>query len=239
ERHLGDRYVWGGVGPHVWDCSGLTSVLWAEAGGVHIPRIAAAQQAWALPVPLEQVLPGDLVFFGRPASHVGLALGDGWMIDASSSHGRVVERRIYPGPVSFGRVRRPGMPALRSSRPVATAGHPAPPTPAPAHPTTGPRPTTGTRPVQAPTASLVTRMLRIALGRLGEPYRTDGSPAGIDDAGLITVSYRLAGGRALPDDRQRLVDLERRISGYCAHGEPPFRSAVSHGSGAGEPPRRC
>ncbi|MGZ6792512.1 MAG: NlpC/P60 family protein, partial [Mycobacteriales bacterium] len=45
EQHVGDAYAWGGTGPHAWDCSGLTSVLWRTVGGVRtIPRVAADQQ---------------------------------------------------------------------------------------------------------------------------------------------------------------------------------------------------
>jgi cell wall-associated NlpC family hydrolase len=58
--------------------------------GLNLPRVAADQQTWAIPVPISQVLPGDLVFFGSPAHHVGLYIGNGMMVDAPHT-GAVVE----------------------------------------------------------------------------------------------------------------------------------------------------
>lgn len=110
---LGEPYAWGGSGPDSWDCSGLTS-LWRSVGGATgLPRVSAAQQSWAVPLPEEQARQGDLVFFGHPVTHVGLVVGGGRMIDASASRGQVVERAIWrSGVVRYGRVRRPGMPAV-------------------------------------------------------------------------------------------------------------------------------
>jgi cell wall-associated NlpC family hydrolase len=77
----GKPYVWGGTGPDVFDCSGLTQWSWAQVG-VHIPRVASDQQAWATPVPISRIQPGDLVFFGNPAHHVGMYIGNGEMVNA-------------------------------------------------------------------------------------------------------------------------------------------------------------
>src|SRR3954465_13239214 len=82
-QHLGDKYVYGAAGPTTWDCSGFTSWLWHNVGGVSgIPRTARLQQAWVTPVPAAQVLPGDLYFLGSPATHVGIVLGAGMVLDA-------------------------------------------------------------------------------------------------------------------------------------------------------------
>jgi peptidoglycan DL-endopeptidase CwlO len=86
---VGKPYVWGATGPDSFDCSGLMQWSWLQSGVV-LPRVAADQQAWAVPVPSSQVLPGDLVFFGNPAHHVGLYLGGGLMVDAPHT-GAVVE----------------------------------------------------------------------------------------------------------------------------------------------------
>jgi alpha-tubulin suppressor-like RCC1 family protein len=101
---LGKPYVWGGNGPNVFDCSGLMVFSWGLAG-VHLPRVAADQQAWAIPVTDSQVQPGDLVFFGRPAHHVGLYIGNGLMIDAPHP-GATVEITSIAGAdmAGFGRV---------------------------------------------------------------------------------------------------------------------------------------
>ncbi len=123
---LGDPYVWGGNGPDGWDCSGLSS-LWRTAGGAsRMPRTSRDQQAWTVELPREQARPGDLVFFGHPVSHVGVLTGDGRMVDASESRGGVVERAVWTsGVVRYGRIPRPGMPAVRPWTP------PALPAPAP------------------------------------------------------------------------------------------------------------
>ncbi len=114
-QQVGDTYTWGGNGPDNWDCSGLTSRLWREVGGVSdIPRVSRDQQKWTVPIPQEQLLPGDLIFFGNPVGHVGIWTGDGTMVDASSANKGVLERAPYRASViRYGRVPRPDMPAVR------------------------------------------------------------------------------------------------------------------------------
>jgi murein DD-endopeptidase len=81
---VGTRYQFGGADEAGFDCSGL--VLYVhERVGLGIPRTAAAQQRAALPVPLTQLQPGDLVFFssdGRLIDHVGIYSGFGRFIHA-------------------------------------------------------------------------------------------------------------------------------------------------------------
>lgn len=81
---LGKPYSWGGSGPGSFDCSGLTAWAW-RAGGVSLPHNAAAQQGSGTPVDRSNLQPGDLVFFGSPAYHVGLYVGDGMMIHAPTT----------------------------------------------------------------------------------------------------------------------------------------------------------
>jgi cell wall-associated NlpC family hydrolase len=81
---LGKPYSWGGSGPNYFDCSGLTSWAW-RAGGVSLPHNAAAQQGIGRSVSRGALQPGDLVFFGSPAYHVGLYVGDGMMIHAPTT----------------------------------------------------------------------------------------------------------------------------------------------------------
>ncbi len=101
---VGKPYVWGAVGPDTFDCSGLMKWSWAQAG-VAIPRTAADQQAWAIPVPISQLQPGDLVFFGSPAHHVGMYVGNGTMVDAPHSGANVGVVPIWWGDLAgFGRV---------------------------------------------------------------------------------------------------------------------------------------
>jgi cell wall-associated NlpC family hydrolase len=104
---LGKPYVWGGNGPDVFDCSGLMKWAWSHVG-VDIPRVAADQQAWATPVPISQLAPGDFVFFGNPAHHVGMYVGTGQMVDAPHSGSYVEVVPIWWDQLSgFGRVHQP------------------------------------------------------------------------------------------------------------------------------------
>lgn len=88
---VGKGYCWGGNGPSCFDCSGLTQQAWA-AGGVSIPRSSREQYAALSKVSRGSIRPGDLVFFAASStiSHVGIAIGSGYMIDASRA-GKPVE----------------------------------------------------------------------------------------------------------------------------------------------------
>jgi cell wall-associated NlpC family hydrolase len=77
QAHLKDPYVYGAAGPNTWDCSGLTMMAWAQAG-VNLGHNTGVQWAETRHVPLSDLQPGDLVFYGAdgPSSHhVGLYVG--------------------------------------------------------------------------------------------------------------------------------------------------------------------
>ncbi|MGH3515856.1 MAG: NlpC/P60 family protein [Haloechinothrix sp.] len=80
----GSPYVYGADGPDSFDCSGLTSWAYNQAG-VSIPRSSRAQSTHGTPVPREALQPGDLVFFYNPVSHVGMYIGNGQMVHAPQS----------------------------------------------------------------------------------------------------------------------------------------------------------
>lgn len=103
QMELGKPYVWGDAGPNAFDCSGLVQYVYAQVG-IHLPRVAADQQSYAKPV--TSPLPGDLVFYGNPAYHVGIYLGAGKMIDAPHSGAVVRIENVWPG-ATYGRI--PGL----------------------------------------------------------------------------------------------------------------------------------
>ncbi|MEV4528321.1 NlpC/P60 family protein [Streptosporangium sp. NPDC049304] len=79
--HIGKPYVWGADGPDAFDCSGLVHVSMNEAGIKIGDNTAAGYQASGKPI-TGPPQPGDIVFFGYPASHCGVYMGDGMMIAA-------------------------------------------------------------------------------------------------------------------------------------------------------------
>lgn len=85
---IGLPYIWGGNGPESgdagFDCSGLTTAAYATAG-ITLPRTAHTQYFATERVGPDALLPGDLVFYGNPASkvhHVGMYFGNGLMVNA-------------------------------------------------------------------------------------------------------------------------------------------------------------
>ncbi len=83
ESQLGVPYVWGGETPGVgFDCSGLVAWAWAQAG-VDLPHYSGAQYEDSAPVPVSDLEPGDLLFYGPGGSdHVAMYIGGGEMIEA-------------------------------------------------------------------------------------------------------------------------------------------------------------
>jgi cell wall-associated NlpC family hydrolase len=79
---LGVPYRFAAASPgQAFDCSGLTQWAWAQAG-VSLPHFAASQYGMLPHVPLDQLQPGDLVFFYSDLHHVGIYIGNGMMVHA-------------------------------------------------------------------------------------------------------------------------------------------------------------
>ena len=102
-KYLGKKYVYGGNGPNSFDCSGFTSYIlktyygeYLKSKGINLPRTASAQATVGTPVSKGNLQKGDLVFFdtagriGDNIGHVGIYLGNGKIIHASTSRGCIV-----------------------------------------------------------------------------------------------------------------------------------------------------
>jgi cell wall-associated NlpC family hydrolase len=101
---IGDPYVWAAAGPDAFDCSGLTQYAYAAAG-VSLPHSSSMQSQMGTPVSRSQLQPGDLVFFYSPVSHVGMYIGNGQMVHASTS-GQPVQVASIDSMGSFSGARR-------------------------------------------------------------------------------------------------------------------------------------
>ena len=96
--YIGVPYVFGGTTPSGFDCSGYVRYVFAGAD-IYLPRTADAQYEVGMPVSRGELVPGDLVFFSTyeyGPSHVGIYLGDGSFINASSSRGVAIDS-LYSG----------------------------------------------------------------------------------------------------------------------------------------------
>ena len=95
---IGAPYAWGATGPSSFDCSGLTSWAYAQAGK-QIPRTSQAQASGGTPVAISDLQPGDIVAYYGGASHVGIYVGNGKIVDALNSGTPVSERPLNYMPI--------------------------------------------------------------------------------------------------------------------------------------------
>jgi cell wall-associated NlpC family hydrolase len=96
----GMYYVYGGDTPAGFDCSGFTQYVFAKLG-INLPRTAQDQQQAVTAVSNPQ--PGDLVFFGVPAYHVGIYAGNGMMWDSPHTGAAVALRAVWSSSPTYGR----------------------------------------------------------------------------------------------------------------------------------------
>lgn len=106
-RYLGRPYVWGGTGPAVFDCSGLTQRAYADIG-IAIPRNSREQAQTGVAVHgLGNARSGDLLFWAYDdgtVHHVAMYIGKGRLIEAPQPGEVVSERTVYEGVIA---IRRP------------------------------------------------------------------------------------------------------------------------------------
>jgi peptidoglycan DL-endopeptidase CwlO len=89
-KFMGKPYVWGASGPSAFDCSGFTAYVYS-AFGVGLPHYTGSQFSVGQSVSSGNLAAGDLVFFNTygPISHVGIYIGGGQFIHASSGSHRI------------------------------------------------------------------------------------------------------------------------------------------------------
>lgn len=95
KKLLGIKYVWGATGPNKYDCSGFTQKVYRDAG-IKIPRVSRDQAKVGKYISYKRLKRGDMVFFDTKkkrtgiVSHVGIYLGKGNFIHASSGAKKIV-----------------------------------------------------------------------------------------------------------------------------------------------------
>ncbi len=98
---LGVPYLWGGCTPLGLDCSGFVQLVW-RLHGFPLPRDARDQARLGTAVPLDELAPADLLFFGSECdgaahvTHVAIALDPRRMIHAPSGDAVRIDRRVHP-----------------------------------------------------------------------------------------------------------------------------------------------
>ncbi|MDH6227341.1 MULTISPECIES: C40 family peptidase [Streptomyces] len=101
QTKIGTPYVYGATGPGSFDCSGLTSWAYAQAG-VGLPRTSQQQASYGTRIGMSELKVGDLVIFYSDLHHVGLYAGNGQVLHAPRTGTNVRYESINNMPFQFG-----------------------------------------------------------------------------------------------------------------------------------------
>lgn len=128
---LGTPYLYGGNDRNGVDCSGFVLQVFLKATGVSLPRTSAQQAEWCRKTDAGALEIGDLVFFtgsdSTRVNHVGMYVGEGKMIHASSSRGVVIDpldmaywqKHLYSAGRVHGYTTQSIKPTAQNPRPIA------------------------------------------------------------------------------------------------------------------------
>ncbi|WP_355661536.1 C40 family peptidase [Halomonas salifodinae] len=119
ERWVGTPYRLGGSSPRGIDCSALVQRVFQDNFRIELPRTTDAQVREGTPVARDELLVGDLVFFRPPGpyNHVGIYVGEGYFLHASTSQGVILSEldNVY-WRRHYWQARRPMEPAQLAQR---------------------------------------------------------------------------------------------------------------------------
>ncbi|MER6556151.1 C40 family peptidase [Streptomyces sp. NPDC001027] len=101
KAQIGDAYVSGGTGPNSWDCSGLVQTAFKQVG-IDLPRVSQDQSTAGTRVSLDNLQPGDILYWGSAGSayHVAVYVGDGMFVGAQNPSTGVAEKPLSYDPPS-------------------------------------------------------------------------------------------------------------------------------------------
>ncbi|MEU1872096.1 MULTISPECIES: C40 family peptidase [unclassified Streptomyces] len=101
QAQVGKAYVSGATGPSAYDCSGLVQAAFKQVG-ISLPRVSQAQSTAGTQVGLDNLQPGDILYWGGAGSayHVGVYVGGGMFVGAQNSSTGVVEKPLSYDPPS-------------------------------------------------------------------------------------------------------------------------------------------
>ncbi|MGW8063493.1 C40 family peptidase [Streptomyces ziwulingensis] len=101
QAQVGKAYVSGATGPSAYDCSGLVQTAFKQVG-ISLPRVSQAQSTAGTQVGLDNLQPGDILYWGGAGSayHVGVYVGGGMFVGAQNSSTGVVKASLSYDPPS-------------------------------------------------------------------------------------------------------------------------------------------